>query len=273
MRVVKLIISSAICFIDIICWIISGGMATRAKGKHVILYYHALPSSQLPRFVRQMDLLVRWARPVAANFSGPLDAGRRYAAVTFDDGFVSVVQRALPELKKRGIPCTVFIVSDLLGKVPLWAEEYSGGEMLDRFVTEEELVGMPSELVTIGSHTETHPALTCLNQADAMRELVMSRAKLEKLLGRKVELFSFPFGDFNQSLIALCREAGYTRVFTTLPTRALLCSDEYVSGRVAVETSDWNIEFCLKLFGAYRWLPYAFSFKRQMYFLLGMASR
>src|SRR5439155_5070600 len=93
----------------------------------VVLYYHAVSAGQRSRFARQMNLLSQWATPVPANFSAPLEPGRRYAAVTFDDGFRSVIENALPELKKRGIPCTVFIISDFLGKVPAWAEEYAAG--------------------------------------------------------------------------------------------------------------------------------------------------
>lgn len=237
----------------------------------VVLYYHAATVSQRSRFSRQMDLLTRWATPVPASFSGPFEPGCRYAAITFDDGFLSVVENAVPELSKRGIPCTVFIISDFLGRVPSWAEEYSDGGEPERFVTLEELVKMPSDLVVIGSHTMTHPKLTAVSAKEAARELVESRRQLEKWLGMEVKLFSFPFGDFSQSLIGLCREAGYSRVFTTLPTQAFACPDEYVTGRVPVEPSDWDIEFLLKLFGTYRWLPYAFSLKRAIRSRLGLS--
>jgi peptidoglycan/xylan/chitin deacetylase (PgdA/CDA1 family) len=218
-----------------------------------------------------MDLLLRWAQAVPASFSGRLLPGRRYAAVTFDDGFLSVVENALAELEKRGIPSTVFITLELLGKVPAWADEYCGGGEPKRIVTLEELVKMPSGLVVIGSHTMTHPKLTALSTEEAARELVESRQKLEEWLGREVELFSFPYGVFNASLIELCRKAGYKRVFTTQPTLAFARAGEYVTGRVPAEASDWDIEFLLKLFGAYRWLPYAFSLKRAIRSSLGLS--
>src|SRR5712691_11273092 len=172
----------------------------------VVLYYHAVSAGQRSRFSRQMALLNRWATPVPASFSGPLEPGWRYASVTFDDGFLSVIENALPELKKHGIPCTVFIISDFLGKVPAWAEEYSAEDEPERIVTREALVRMPSDLVVVGSHTMTHPRLTTVSPAAAARELVESRRQLEKWLGKEVRLFSFPYGAFNVSLIGLCRE-------------------------------------------------------------------
>jgi peptidoglycan/xylan/chitin deacetylase (PgdA/CDA1 family) len=261
-RLLKLAISMAIFLLFLPIEIIGRGLGLVQHPRFTVLYYHAVVVGQRQRFSRQMDLLVRWASPVPASFSGPFEPGCRYAAVTFDDGFHSVVENAVPELRKRGIPCTVFIISDFLGRVPSWAEEYSDGGEPERFVTLEDLVKLPSDLVVVGSHTVTHPKLTAMTAEVAKRELVDSRRQLEQWLGREVKLFAFPFGDFNQSLIELCRDAGYSRVFTTLPTRAFTCPDEYVTGRVSVEPADWDIEFLLKLFGAYRWLPYAFSLKR-----------
>jgi len=272
-RFVILIISGAFFALDSAYAEISRLWQSGRKSKCVVLYYHALPSTQLSRFARQMELLLRLTRPVPASFSGPFETGCRYAAVTFDDGFLSVITNAIPELEKRGIPCTVFIISDFLGRVPSWAGEYSDGGDPERFVTLDELVKMPSGLVVVGSHTLTHPKLTSLSAKDAAREMVESRRQLEKWLGMEVKLFSFPFGDFNQGLIELCREAGYSRVFTTLPMQAFACPDEYVTGRVSVESSDWEIEFLLKLFGAYRWLPYAFSLKRAFRSFLGLSFR
>ena len=219
-----------------------------------------------------MDLLIRWARPVPASFSGPFEPGCRYAAVTFDDGFLSVLENAVPELTKRRIPSTVFIISDLLGKVPAWTEEYADGGEPERFVTLDELRSLPSDLVVIGSHTMSHPKLTAISVREAAQELAASRRQLEMWLGQEVRLFSFPFGDYSQDLIDLCRETGYSRVFTTMPTQAFASSDEYTTGRVPVEPSDWEIEFLLKLVGAYQWLPFAISLKRAIRSRLGLGA-
>jgi peptidoglycan/xylan/chitin deacetylase (PgdA/CDA1 family) len=268
-RLLKLAISIAyfLCFLplDLIARLLGSGRASKC----VVLYYHAIPSAQRVRFCRQMNLLLRWSRAVPANISKPAKPGKRSAAVTFDDGFLTVVRNALPELQKRHIPCTVFIMTDYLGKPPPWAVEYSEGDPLDRIVTLEELVKMPSDLVVIGSHTVTHPDLTTLGQKQALDELVESRRSLENWLGREVRLLSFPYGAYNGNLVGLCREAGYSRVFTSLPKLAFADPEEYATGRVPVDLSDWDIEFVLKLFGAYRWLPYAFSLKRAIRSVLG----
>jgi len=131
-------------------------------------------------------------------------------------------------------------------------------------MTLEQLEQLPADLVAIGSHTMTHPALPALSEQDARTELSESRAQLEKVLQRRINLFSFPFGAFEEKMVEWCRETGYERIFTTLPHLAFVNPQEFVTGRVSVEPDDWLFEFNLKLFGAYRWLPWAYSLKQRL---------
>jgi peptidoglycan/xylan/chitin deacetylase (PgdA/CDA1 family) len=149
-----------------------------------------------------------------------------------------------------------------LGAVPAYWPADAHYERTQRVLTEKELRELPEDLITIGSHTVTHPFLPSLEQPDAWRELHDSRTTLEQLLKRRVTLFSFPFGGFNSNLLTWAHEAGYDRVFSTLPVSAFATPDEAVIGRVTAEPYDTPLEFRLKLLGAYRWLPYAFVLKR-----------
>jgi peptidoglycan/xylan/chitin deacetylase (PgdA/CDA1 family) len=185
-------------------------------------------------------------------------------AVTFDDGLESILDNVLPELRMRSIPVTLFAVPDALGRNRAW--EHRGGDDTrnERVMSREQLARLPSELVTIGSHSLTHAFLPTTDEKQLERELAGSRAELEKILDRPVKLFSFPYGGFNEQVIEGCRNAGYERVFTALPFRAFSRPGEFVTGRVGTAPTDWTIEFRLKLVGAYRWLPYAFLWKRRV---------
>jgi len=231
----------------------------------VILGYHAVPPESRGPFARQMDVLLRYAIPVAANQQEPFPSGRHYAAVTFDDGLLCVVENAIPELVQRKIPATLFIVADLLGSKPKWTmfgEDYDAQEPI---AETSHLRNLPPDLITIGSHTLSHPWLPALTEAEARAELAGSRDRLEILMSREISLFSFPYGAATARLVDLCREAGYARVFTILPTLAFAEPNEYVTGRVVVDPTDWPLEFHLKLRGAYRWLPRAFKWKRKFF--------
>jgi peptidoglycan/xylan/chitin deacetylase (PgdA/CDA1 family) len=230
----------------------------KRRGFCVILYYHSIPADQRTRFVHQLEMLIRYATPIAVGDMIRLEPGRRYVGVTFDDGFENFAAIASPELEKRNIPSTVFIIADAVGKA------FGPAGRPENVMSAQQVRTLPANLVTVGSHTSSHPFLPLLGEGDARREIAQSRTQIEEMLHRQALLFSFPFGGFNNRLVELCRDAGYRRVFTTLPLLAFGDSDEFVAGRVRVDPTDWAWEFRLKLAGAYRWLPFAFVLKRKI---------
>jgi peptidoglycan/xylan/chitin deacetylase (PgdA/CDA1 family) len=235
-----------------------GVFGRTTKARCVVLYYHSIPAEQRTQFVNQLDMIVRHATPIAVGGDVPLEPGQRYAGVTFDDGFENFFEIASPELIKRNIPSTVFIIANALGKA------FGPKGRSEKVMSAQQIRTLPMDLVTIGSHTLSHPFLPLLSEEDARREIMQSRAQIEEILDRKVLLFSFPFGGFDERLVEVCRAAGYQRVFTTLPGFAFEKSREYVVSRVRVDPTDWPVEFRLKLAGAYRWLPRVFALKRKI---------
>jgi peptidoglycan/xylan/chitin deacetylase (PgdA/CDA1 family) len=240
-----------------------GGFLNRLAGQPtrsscVVVYYHSVDATERTRFAKQLDQLLSYAKPIAANEAAKLPPGTSRVAVTFDDGFKNFYECALPELVKRGIPATMFVITGVIGKT--FGPQGYALEVMSL----EQLRALPENLITIGSHTMTHPLLPSINLDEAKREIILSRAKLEEQLQRRIVLFSFPYGGFNQALVEICHEAGYQRVFTTLPYFAFKDPREFVTGRVRVDPTDWPLEFRLKLAGAYRWLPWAFELKRKV---------
>ena len=193
-------------------------------------------------------------------------------AVTFDDSLLSAVENAVPELTRRRIPATFFVPANLLGAIPNWATFDSDYIEQEQVAPTEELNGLDPDLITIGSHTLSHPWLPALTEAEAKFEIAASRDKLKSSFNRDIRLFSFPYGALNEHLIDLCREAGYERVFTNLPSLAFADPEEFVTGRVRAAPTDWPLEFHLKLLGSYQWLPWAFAWKRKLFSRTSLAS-
>jgi peptidoglycan/xylan/chitin deacetylase (PgdA/CDA1 family) len=69
----------------------------------------------------------------------------------------------------------------------------------------DELRALDPRVVTIGSHTLTHPILTSLDEAALEREIGESRRVLEAKLGRPVETFAYPNGGFDARVLACAR--------------------------------------------------------------------
>ena len=66
-----------------------------------------------------------------------------------------------------------------------------------------------------------------MDDAHLRQELQGSRLKLEQMLGREVKLFSSPYGEPNDKVIAACQEGGYDRMFTALPFLAFSTPQEF----------------------------------------------
>ena len=257
-RIVKLGTSLALHATDSVGAFVNQLAGQTARSSCVVVYYHSVDVGERIRFAKQMDQLLSYAKPIATAETAELVPGTRYVAVTFDDGFRNFYECALPELVKRGIPVTMFVISDAIGKT-FGPEDYP-----EQVMSLEQIRTLPENLVTIGSHTMTHPLLPSINLDQAKREIALSRVKLEEQLHRSIVLFSFPYGGFNQKLVEICQAAGYQRVFSTLPYCAFKEPNEFVTGRVRVDPTDWPLEFRLKLAGAYRWLAWAFELKRKV---------
>ncbi len=230
----------------------------------IILYYHSVPAEQRQAFGRHMDLVARVTKPVPVDRFPEMLPGERYSGITFDDAFENIFDNAVPELVQRKIPASIFVTTEVLGKHAGWWPD-AAPERHERIAVEPQIEQFPTDLISLGSHTLTHPRLTLTGDAEAKKEIFESRRKLEALLNRKVDTFSFPFGAYNDKLVDFCREAGYVRVFTSEPAGAFKSPDEYVTSRIKAEPTDWLIETYLKLMGCYRWIPYAISLK-QMFF-------
>ena len=130
-------------------------------------------------------------------------------AVTFDDALMGVQEYAAPLLSSLGVPATVFAVTDGLGVArPFWpgaARTMSPAEL-------GELTA--SGLITLGSHTCTHPSLPDISSEDRARELHDSRVALEAIAGTTVDLLAYPSGHHDADTEQAAMGAGYRAAFT-----------------------------------------------------------
>lgn len=236
----------------------------RSQNDLIILYYHGIPHAHRANFVRQMDQLQRAARVLPASYRGTLPLGRRNVAITFDDAYISVAQNALPELEARGFHSTIFVPADLLGSNPTWKMEDGSPDFKETVMSAEQIAKLSSPLVTIGSHTRTHPHLSQTDRHHAREEIEGSRLKLQSLTSEEIRLFAFPYGDHDAAIIELCKSAGYDYAFSTTPHAVDTLSPEFVRGRVKVDPFDGPLEFFLKYNGAYAWVSHISSLKRKL---------
>jgi peptidoglycan/xylan/chitin deacetylase (PgdA/CDA1 family) len=226
-----------------------------------ILYYHGVSAEHRLGFARQMYALHHGARVLPASYRGELPSGRKCVAITFDDAFTSVAENALPELARHSLHSTIFVPVGWIGRTPGWVMKDSepapaadaNPELTEVVMSSEQLNALSASLVSLQSHSVTHPSMLELDAKQARREIEDSRHRLAELIGREVFGFSFPYGDHDASTVAMCRAAGYETAYSITADEVDTTSSELLRGRTKVDPSDGPIEFFLKFNGAYQW--------------------
>ncbi|PYK44753.1 MAG: hypothetical protein DME53_07255 [Verrucomicrobia bacterium] len=192
--------------------------------------------------VISMQDLLAWKR-------GEKNIPPRCAVITFDDGWKSQYEVAWPILKKFGYPVTMFIYTEGVRGGSL-----GGGEA----ITWEQLADMRDNGVDIQAHTATHQDLReghtvmviepggkrtkkKLTGADyekwVQNEVVGCKELLEQRLGIKVNCFAVPFGNYNEHVKELARNAGYEAMFTVYGQPITFTSPMDSIGRYAIEAN------------------------------------
>jgi len=116
----------------------------------------------------------------------------RAALVTFDDGYRSNVQVAVPWLQRFGYPSVMFVPTQFIGGHNAFDDGYEPREAICNWDDLRELERLGC---SIQSHSVSHKSLSWLNPEELERELVESKAVLETGLGKSVEIFAYPYGD------------------------------------------------------------------------------
>jgi peptidoglycan/xylan/chitin deacetylase (PgdA/CDA1 family) len=260
-RIVKLFGSLCVRAWDIAAACCTKILGKTSPGRCVVLYYHEVPARDRQRFAQQLEMLALNATVLPADYTGDLETNQSFACVTFDDGFVSVLENALPELQRYKMPATIFVPSGYLGQQPGWIKK----DKKEWVMTPEQLRAAEKGGLTIGSHTVKHPRLDKLSLEQASCEMAISKAELEKVLEHPVQTLSFPHGAYTAEVLQQAQKIGYRRVFGIKPKRIERSMNAFLVDRVAVNPSDWPIEFRLKIRGAYRWEPAVAELKSKIF--------
>jgi peptidoglycan/xylan/chitin deacetylase (PgdA/CDA1 family) len=132
--------------------------------------------------------------------------------ITFDDGFVSNLEEAAPAMRELDCRAINYLVADRIGKTSDW-EAAEGGEARP-LMDDAQIRDWLAAGHWIGAHTCTHPRLSRIPRDRAKEEIVSSRKKLEDTFGTAIEHFAYPYGDYDEAVLELVREAGFKTAVT-----------------------------------------------------------
>ena len=104
-------------------------------------------------------------------------------------GATEYTEELLKIMEERDIKCTFFLVG-------FWVDEHP-----------DQVRKIAEAGHEIGNHSTNHPHMSKLSKEQIKMELETTQRKIEELAGdRAVKLFRPPFGDYNDTVIATCRE-------------------------------------------------------------------
>jgi len=225
----------------------------------LVLSYHAVSATWPSHLAVRPDRLEaqlqrlrsRGYRPATVHHAVHDPPAARTVAITFDDGYRSVLQVAFPILERLGFVGTVFVPTDFpeAGRPMAWPgiDQWLGTQH------EQELCPLSwnqiRQLVQsgweIGSHGCSHPDLPELSDGELERELRLSRQRLEDELEQPCRSLAYPFGTYDERVMRAARMAGYSTACAVPAGRA--AADPLAFPRIGIYRPDGMAAFRLKV--------------------------
>lgn len=173
--------------------------------------------------------------------------GQRLAIRVRGAGAGDVVRKAVHRRLRRVSPDEI---EHVLAQLVRQLDTEDNGLFGARVMTADEVRSMSANpLCEIGAHTARHELLAALTPADQEATITASKRHLERLLGRSVVHFAYPFGGpdaLDRSAVRSARLAGFATAVTTSPGAVTPLSSRWRLPRYMVH--DWSgAEFSAEL--------------------------
>ena len=124
--------------------------------------------------------------------------------ITFDDGYLDSYTIVYPLMREYGFPWTLFLITDDVGKP------------YNRMTWDQLREMANSHTVTIANHTLSHPKLHNLaTRAEKEKEIVEANKALKYQLGVDNVWLAYPYGDYDDEVIDICKKVGIKMAVTT----------------------------------------------------------
>ena len=232
---------------------------TKRAPRVAILAYHAVgvcPGSHRPHscmctsvaaFTSHMEFLRRHRRVVSLDDAtgGRLPAGPPAVAITFDDGYQSVLENAVPVLERLGFPATMFVPTAWIGRQNEWASQTDCFPL--QIMDEDELRESDRRGLWVESHGHGHIDLALADPSVLAEDLELSRMRLTEILGRPPRYLAYPYGRQLEATRAAAGLAGFEDAFLFDGVEG----GRYARERVSVDGREGRVRLLLKTSGGY----------------------
>lgn len=185
-------------------------VANQVQAASVLLYHHV--SSKTPKstsvsveqfqqhlaLIEELGLQVVPLTTITDAIKKGDTVANDWVAITFDDGYRSVYDNALPLLQEKKMPFTVFVNPQMVKPSKLymdWAQ----------------LREISAAGAIIANHTMAHENLVQdgLSTKEIIANVEQAEAIINKELGQNHKMLAFPYGEYNAEVEMALAELGY----------------------------------------------------------------
>jgi len=181
----------------------------------------------------------------------------------FNGGFYSLIDTdrfiaaecLISELKKYSNRNLLTIMSKIDN---LMEDQYRILEGLPSWLDWDQIKEMRQNGIRFGAHTHKHFLLTKLSIEEAHNEIIQSKKLLQDMIGAPVNTFSYPNGYYNDEIISIVKQSGFTHAVTTHPGLLTNYRDQFKLPRFLIhnDISKTILMFACKLTNS---IPYFYS--------------
>jgi peptidoglycan/xylan/chitin deacetylase (PgdA/CDA1 family) len=156
-------------------------------------------------------------------------------AITFDDGYATLHDRASAILQEFGCAATVFLnAGEIADDTRRSSRVEDGYYPAEQFLTWRDVDALRTAGWHFGSHGVRHLNLVTADVETAKNELSASKLMIERRLGTECDMFAYTWGRNNSILRAEVRAAGYKYGFSGHHSPVTAESDPFCLPRINV---------------------------------------
>jgi peptidoglycan/xylan/chitin deacetylase (PgdA/CDA1 family) len=124
--------------------------------------------------------------------------------ITMDDGYEDNYIYALPILKKYGLKANIALATGLMNN--------------SNMLSWDEVKSLTSSgLIYFTNHTWSHYPITKTPQAKIEMEIDVAQKQIKDYTGQQANIFTYPYGQFNNNAIQTLQSKGYVGAFSEIP--------------------------------------------------------
>ncbi|ERT68764.1 hypothetical protein HMPREF0202_01331 [Cetobacterium somerae ATCC BAA-474] len=181
------------------------------------------------------------------------DKDKKWIMLTFDDGYKDNYENAFPILKKYQFKGIIYVLDGI--EYNKWDVDNPGNpEKRFTLMNQEELLEMQNYGIEFGGHTSTHPRLAELSTEQVKSEIINSKSNIEKIIGKELLSFAYPYGSLNEEVKRIPQEAGYKFAVATDSGSIVFSDDLFEIRRIGIFPTNNLFNFKRKVSGKYNFI-------------------